>query len=173
MWNLRQAIYICAVLLAGLVSARGAFACSCDRTPTVAEARTRAERVFVGRVIRVDEPPPRQMNGVKSSRVISSGDMLRYTLLPILVWKGAPADTLMVYSARNSPSCGFEMATGEVYLLFPRLVTPWIAPGCEWAKGLPTGDVLIVNICTRNKRFSESAEDVLMLGLPVWSGAHE
>ena len=142
--NARLAIYIYAVLLLQNICGGEALACSCSHLPTMDEARIDADYIVAGRIIRVDAPPPRRMAGEKSSNIVSSADMLRYTVVPLLVWKGAPADTLVVFSARDSASCGYEMTIGCTYLLYPQLIAAPLRFKCEWAGGTPTGDVLAV-----------------------------
>lgn len=142
----------------------------CSGVPSVDEARLSAEYVFTGRIYSIEEPGLRPISETDTRMVVSTGDMIRYLITPTATWKGAVVDTLVVYSARSSVSCGFEMMLNGEYLLYARLWDPTKVhyAEIEWAKGKPTMPVLIVDLCSRNKVLTTATQDVEELGVPVW-----
>lgn len=144
--------------------------CMCSGTPSVDEAQAIAACVFLGRVVSMEAPEPRPISELDNRKVISTGDIVRYVIVPSAIWKGAAADTLVVYSARGSPSCGFEMMPDGDYLLYARLWEPVTGSrdDREWAKGKPTGPVLMVDMCSRNSALISATQDIEELGEPIW-----
>jgi hypothetical protein len=156
-----------AAVAALILCADGAAACSCQSGMSVDEARANAKFVIVGRVVSVDNPAPQPLSTTDSTLVESSGDMVRYAILPLQGWQRPITDTLIVYSARSGASCGFEMSLDGEYLLFVRSdPEPW--GGREWAGGTPTGPTLTVSLCSRNKVFAEAAVAIGALGPATW-----
>lgn len=169
--RLRRAGLQCAmaslVLAVQALNAPGATACSCAGLPTIERARAVASAVFSGKVDSWEAPAPRPLSDTDTKMVDSSGDMIRYRIVPLAIWQGAAADTFVVYSARSSSSCGFEMRTGNAYLLYA--VRYEEAPGGrEWAGGKPSGPVLVVGRCSRNMPLANAGQDLDALGKPLW-----
>jgi len=160
------------VLAMQALNAPGATACSCADLPTVERARDVASVVFSGKVVSRESPAPRPLSDTDTTLVESSGDMIRHRIVPLAIWQGAVADTFVVYSARSSISCGFEMGTGNAYLLYATRYAE--APGGrEWAGGKPSGPVLVVGMCSRNMPLSIAGHDLNALGRPLWRRAKE
>ena len=156
-----------------LVAATSAVACSCMGPPPVAEALAKVDIVLTCRVLRAAVPPPHPLSDSDTTRVISSGDMVRYVLQPLAVWKGAVSDTIVVYSARSSISCGYEMVPGNEYLLFIRAHREFARRGerdlgIVWAGGKPNGAIWEVGLCDRNKPVEKAADDLAELGRALW-----
>lgn len=150
----------------------GATACSCAGVPTVEQARQAASVVFSGKVLSREAPAPRPLSDTDTTMVESSGDMIRYRIVPLAIWQGAAADTFVVYSARSSGSCGFVMGTGNAYLLYARRHAE--APGGrDWAGGKPSGPVLVIGSCSRNTPLTNAGHELAALGAPLWRRAKE
>jgi hypothetical protein len=52
-------------------------------------------------------------------------------------WKGDVPDTVVVYSARSSVSCGYEFSTGDRYLVYAELYDPDVLAKQSIARGMP------------------------------------
>jgi hypothetical protein len=147
-----------------------ATACTCSGTPTVDEERAGAACVFSCRVVAKEEAEPRYVTGANTKKYVSSADMTRYVVVPLDIWKGAAADTLVVYSARLSVSCGYEMTIGGEYLLYAVLWDPTTKTNSdrEWAQGKPAKPVLVVGLCSRNRPLTAAVQDIKELGESIW-----
>ena len=156
-----------AVVVALMLCDNVAVACSCRGVPSVEEARASAEWVIVGRIVLADEPAPRPLSMTDTTTVVWSSDMIRYAVVPLEGWKGPKADTLIIFSARSSASCGFGMSLNGEYLLYVNSYPEALA-GREWAGGKPTGPTWTVGSCDRNKRLADAAADIRALGPATW-----
>lgn len=156
-----------AAVAALMLCAHVAAACSCRGVPSVEEARASAAFVIVGRVVLAEAPAPRPASETDTTMVESTGDMIRYAIVPLESWKGPVADTLIIYSARSSSSCGFGMSSNREYLLYVSSY-PEALGGREWAGGKPKGPTLTVGSCDRNKRRADAASDIRALGPATW-----
>lgn len=114
-------------------------ACSCAILETPAEAFESATAVFSGTVTAIEGP---------SGCVISTADPARVTFQIYEVWKGPEQSVIDITTALMSPSCGYEFAVGQSYLVY--------AYGEE--------DNLQVSLCSRTNTLSSAGEDIQALG---------
>ncbi|HEY2323599.1 MAG TPA: hypothetical protein VGJ82_12125 [Thermoanaerobaculia bacterium] len=106
------------VLLALLLDARGAFACSCIHSPLPKQIERSAD-VFVGVVERVDAPFGRTYPDVHNQQIgINYGR--KTTLSVVKSIKGIAHDHYEVWSAYGGGDCGIEFKVGLTYLVFAR-----------------------------------------------------
>ena len=129
------------VVVLGLAAVRPGcvFACSCVPPGSPAEERAASAAVFSGKVVDVDVP---------GGTITNSADPVKVTLEVLRVWKGPAQPTLVVTTARDSASCGFNFTQGQEYLVY--------------ARGTATD--LSASLCSRTRLLSEGAEDMAALG---------
>ena len=120
------------------------YACSCVQLPEVQEALAEAEAVFAGKVIHISEPQP------DVSGMISSADPITVTFAVAQTWKGVRQKQVMVQTARDSASCGFNFVLGEEYMVYTYK---------------DDQGVLATNICTRTNTLTAASEDLGVLGI--------
>ena len=149
-----------------------AHACSCDGRSDVAAERDGSDYALLGRVVRSFAPGPRAVSAEDTTMLIWSNDMVRYEVATMALWNGAAADTLIVYSERESSSCGFPMAEGHSYLVFASYYTGTESQrsrdSVAWAGGKPDHPPLTVNACTNSCEADNSSEIVALMGPPEW-----
>lgn len=112
--------------------------CSCLPPPPPREALARADAVFAGTVLSVEE---RRGEGGMAT--------LAVRIAPTRRWKGAAADTVTVHTPDNSAACGVAFTPGEAYLVY--------------ASG---ADELGVNLCSRTRPLAGAEDEVEALGEP-------
>ena len=101
--------------IALLAAARPALACVCAGTLSGQRAcvlRWEASAVFVGRVLRIEPPPPRP------DGLVSTADSVRVTLTVVEGFVGISTPEAIVSTARGSASCGFDFRVGDTYLVY-------------------------------------------------------
>lgn len=86
-------------------------ACSCAVPGAFVEEMAGATAVFAGTITSIKVPAP-------SNGVISTADSVRVTVQVQTVWKGPVKPALVVLTARDDISCGFEFERGETYLIY-------------------------------------------------------
>lgn len=128
------------MLGAGLtIAAKPAIACSCAMSDT-ADSIAYADRVFTGTVVDRRETPPR-LDGSRSS-----ADPVYYVFEVDQAWKGEVYETMTLYSAESSASCGMEFMQGEKYLVFARQ-----------GDGMPT-----TTFCSGNEAYQGTADPAVV-----------
>lgn len=118
-----------------------AYACSCAPPGTPQESLQDSTAVFSGQVIRIDTP-------AAVGGIISTADPLKVTFQVIEIWKGPLGNPLIVQTARDSVSCGYNFLIGQEYLVY--------AYGSE--------SDLQTNICTRTTPLTNAAGDLQAIG---------
>jgi len=117
-----------------------AWACSCAIS-TLEEEFARSAAVFAGTVTEITLSPDAPM--------ISSADPVWVKLDVIQAWKGAEAETVELYTARMSISCGYQnFRVGQAFLVF----------AYQDNKG-----ALATGLCNRNDIYSPFTYDVKQL----------
>lgn len=94
--------------------AGGAYACSCAGTWSTEESYRRADAVFSGEVVEVEESPA-------PSDGTTTLAMPRLNPVSFDVgeaWKGVSGDAAIVYGEGPEVSCGIDFDRGETYLVF-------------------------------------------------------
>jgi hypothetical protein len=121
-------------LAVALAQGHAAFACSCIKPPTPAEARNLSEAVVVGKVLEVAP------NGKGSGFVVK--------LQVEQSWKGPSCTEMTVATGRGDGDCGYPFEVGKSYLVYAH----------------KDGETLRTNICTRTKPLDVADEDLTALG---------
>ena len=112
--------------------------------PSFDEAFAQADLVFAGRHRNADDPIP------LTQRVAPEDLILDHRFEVYRIWKGDPADTLIVRSYRAPSSGGVDFSRGNVYLVYAVRDS-----GHFW-----------VNRCTRTARLTAAYADLYKLGEP-------
>ena len=135
---MRKVLFVLELLFAFCVSSFSAFACSCIMPGTVAEEVERADAVFKGTVIAVD-----------------NSDYRAYVFPDVVVtftvqeyWKGDVLDIVVIHTGQGGGDCGFSFEEGKSYLVY--------------AYTDDNGD-LHANICSRTALLSDAEEDLVKL----------
>lgn len=119
------------LLLMCLAAAPAALACSCLEPPPPAEAMALATTVFVGTVVNHSE----------------KGRQSTYEFAVSETFKGAVQEKMVVRSATDSATCGYNFTVGERYLVY----------------AFGKDERLSTNLCTRTRSANGSeAEDELV-----------
>jgi len=132
----------------GLAGASPVVACSCLPPPPPVIALIGADAVFEGIVtaikleVKADEDP----------NSISSADLMRVSFRVLRAWKGLETAEAVVFTARDSASCGYDFEIGVRYLVY----------ASQGRYGLGTG------ACSRTDRASGAHEDFRDIGAPKW-----
>lgn len=130
------------VLLCSLaINPSTSFACSCMQPPPPEEELKRKTAVFSGKVIEIDDTK-------SNSFLQSSADPIRVVFEVNRTWKGVNQTQAIVYTARDSASCGFNFTLNEEYIVY--------AYGED--SSLRTG------ICDRTNSIDQAADDLEALG---------
>ena len=132
-----QALTLVGFALTLIASVKPALACSCGPI-TVAEAFTRADAVFVGKVIGVEE--------------YSEG--ARISFLLVESWKGPQRSHLTVLTPSTAGQCGFPVLVGSTYLVYAR-----------YDSRLGS---YVTGLCSRNRFYLCAREEIDGLGSPRW-----
>ena len=115
------------------------FACSCLQPPPVEVELERKTAVFSGKVIKIED----------TTRINqSSGDLLKIIFEVRSSWKGMNQPQAIVYTTRDSASCGFNFKLNEDYVVY--------AYGEE--------EKLMTGLCERTKSLDIAHEDLKALG---------
>jgi HEAT repeat protein len=114
-------------------------ACSCRPTDLLS-GLVNSDVIFTGTPVWSADPHAGQPN-------LSSADPLHYHFAVDRVYKGEPAESLLVLSARMSMSCGYMFKTGRRYLVY------------AWTRN----DTLVTGLCTRNAPIDRAGDDLAFL----------
>ena len=117
------------------------YACSCAAPGPVDEELERSAAVFRGEVKAV-------VDEKAGNALQSSADRIAYIIKVDEIWKGIHETEVVVYSERDSASCGFNFAEGQEYLIYAN----------------QSGDELHVIICSRTADLVSAEEDLSILG---------
>lgn len=117
------------------------FACDCARPDNVNEQLDRSTAVFSGEVIEI-------VDKNKNNSIQSSADPIAVLFKVDESWKGIDQSQVIIYTARDGASCGYEFSLNNKYLVYAQ----------------ETDGDLIVNICSRTTLLSSSDKDLEELG---------
>ncbi|MBS4200567.1 hypothetical protein KHA93_13090 [Bacillus sp. FJAT-49732] len=123
------------------VSPTKGFACSCIPLGTVQDGVDGSSAVFSGKVVEIVDPN-------QNNKVQSSVDLVEVKFEVDQSWKGSKQSELIVYTERDSASCGFNFSLNEKYLVYANEVD----------------GKLRVNLCSRTAELAAATEDVNKLG---------
>lgn len=117
------------------------FACDCVEPYPVKDELNRSSAVFSGKVVKmVDEN--------KNKLIQSSADPIAVQIEVKETWKGLNQKQLLVYTERNSASCGYEFDLDNEYLVY----------------AMEVDGQLKVSLCSRTKLLSAATSDLQELG---------
>jgi Carboxypeptidase regulatory-like domain len=125
-------------VMAGLIGARAAEACSCVESGAACEDYWKASAVFLGRVesvAREAAKPPSRMPGTR-----------RVTLSVIEAFSGVQKGTVEVATGSGGGDCGFAFREGAEYVVYAQRHDP--------------GAPLTVSICSRTREVSQAGGDL-------------
>lgn len=120
-----------------LVSPGKSFACSCIQPGSVEEEYSKADAVFSGKVIRIEENKPTEDDFTPVKVVFEVKN----------TWKGVEESEIAVYTGTDSASCGYEFAQGKSYLVYANT----------------SGDQLTTSLCSITKPLASADEDLSIL----------
>lgn len=139
-WKLFVALMFFSIILLN-ISPTTSYACSCVQPGAPLDELDNSSVVFSGKVIEIVD--------VNKSRVSqSSADPMAVLFEVKDVWKGINQSQVLVYTERDSASCGFEFAVNEEYIVYAKEAN---------------GD-LRASLCSRTATFSEATMDLTDLG---------
>jgi hypothetical protein len=130
----KTACRISLVLLAALLAADAALACTCARTPPPQEAKNFMDAVFLGTVLDV----ARDVDGRQA--------VVRLKVEK--VWKGAKCAEATVVTGVGGGDCGYAFEAGKRYLVYA---------SSDEGK-------LRTSLCTRTRPAAQAEEDLAALG---------
>ncbi|WP_233880569.1 hypothetical protein [Virgibacillus halodenitrificans] len=116
-------------------------ACSCLEPGPPKEELKHSSAVFSGKVIK-------QIDENENNLIQSSADQIVTVLKVDMTWKGINETEVIVYTERDSASCGFEFKVNNSYLVY---VTE-------------KDDELHVSVCSRTTALSGAAQELAELG---------
>ncbi|OEH91119.1 hypothetical protein [Bacillus solimangrovi] len=117
------------------------YACSCAEPGSVTEELERSSAVFSGKVIDI-------MDKNAYSPLKSSDDPLAILFEVEESWKGINQTEVIVYTARSSSICGYDVELNNNYLVY----------------ATETDRKLKLSFCSRTTLLSEANEDIKQLG---------
>lgn len=117
------------------------YACSCVPPDSVQEELAKSSDVFSGKVIEMKDK-----NKLKLTQ--SSADLIEVKIEVNEIWKGNNQPELLVYTERDSASCGFEFALNQEYLVYAN----------------EDGGQLRVSLCSRTAPLTAATADLNDLG---------
>ncbi|MCJ8007425.1 hypothetical protein ACFFF5_14495 [Lederbergia wuyishanensis] len=117
------------------------FACSCVPLGTVQEGVEGSSAVFSGKVVEIVDPN-------QNKKIQSSADLVEVKIAVDQSWKGSNQSELIVYTERDSASCGFNFSLNEEYIVYANEVD----------------GQLRVNLCSRTAELAAATEDLKELG---------
>ncbi len=117
------------------------YACSCAEPGPVKEELERSSAVFSGKVIEM-------VDKNRNKLIQSSADLIAVKFEVAEVWKGKSNSQMIVYTERDSASCGFEFEQNQEYLVYAN----------------ESEGQIRVNLCSRTNLLSAASTDILELG---------
>ncbi len=161
---MRNLLFVIPVVSYLLGTPQAISACSCRLPPPPLEALARADVVFAGTVIEVDEHP---------LEILERGDTLEFPLSPFRTkfkvdrpWKGVDGEETIVIT-QELTTCEYRFELGKDYLVYGYL--GWINFSDEEEEAfvdldLADGEFLQTSICRRTRLLAEAPEDLEALG---------
>lgn len=138
-------------LLIDLAVGNKATACTCMPSPPPIIALTEADAVFEGVVIDIAV----EAKASENPNSISSNDLMRIRFRVLQAWKGLEVNETVVFTARDSASCGYVFQIGSRYIVYAR----------SGERGLITG------CCSRTSLVSKAHTDFRDLGTAKWEAS--
>ncbi|HWL11691.1 MAG TPA: hypothetical protein VNQ57_01790 [Ureibacillus sp.] len=123
------------------LTANSSYACSCVPLGVPEEELDKSNFVFSGKVIDIHDSN-------KDAFEQSSADLLEVRFEVSNTWKGVTETQVIVYSERDSASCGFEFNLNDEYLVY----------------GNEHDGQIMVNLCSRTTLFADASTDLAALG---------
>ncbi len=117
------------------------YACSCAAPGPVQDEHERSDAVLKGEVIGV-------VDEKENSTVQSSADPIAFIIKVDEIWKGIKQTEVVVYTERDSASCGFTFMEGREYLIYAS----------------KSDDDLRVSLCSRTTEMTSATADIDILG---------
>ncbi|MCM3387171.1 hypothetical protein M3649_03375 [Ureibacillus chungkukjangi] len=93
------------------LSTTSSFACSCSQPGSAEEEMNRSDFVFSGKVLDIKD-------NNKSLVLQSSADLLEIRFEVSNTWKGLSETEALIFTERESASCGFNFTIDEEYLVY-------------------------------------------------------
>lgn len=117
------------------------YACSCAAPGPVSDELERSAAVFKGKVIGV-------VDANENYSMKSSADPIAIIIKVDEIWKGINQTEVVVYTERDSASCGFTFMEGQEYLIYAS----------------ESDDHLRVSLCSRTTDLASASSDLAVLG---------
>lgn len=127
-------VAISLMLSAALVAPPRVAACSCMQLQP-GQAQALADAVFIGSVVRVDDP-------TAGNPIVSTGDPVTYTFAVEETRKGLPLPQQQVTSSRDGASCGAGFTLGQRWVVYANA---------------PSGERLHSGLCSGNELRGDAA----------------
>lgn len=137
-------IFICSFLVISFLfnlSITSSYACSCVQPESAQKELSARDFVFSGKVKKV-------IDQNENSIIKSSADLLEIHFEVNEMWKGIDETEVIVFTERDSASCGFSFTTNEDYLVYAN----------EEERKMK------VNICSRTSPLVNASADIDELG---------
>lgn len=160
---------LCALLVPGY-----ALCCSCVPPSPPLDEFARSDLVFSGHAVAVVSRPDRLLSdGTRPPPNIRiSGALIGWTFAVDHVWKGVPADTLVVYTREDEAACGFVFHSGASYLVYAVAVPmSRLARRFSFGHLVPGTYLMSTGLCSRTALLDSAAEDLAALPEPEWPRA--
>ncbi|WP_404427909.1 hypothetical protein LG296_08160 [Ureibacillus chungkukjangi] len=122
-------------------STTSSFACSCGQPGSAVEEMDRSDFVFSGKVLDIQDTN-------KSLFSQSSAGLLEIHFEVSNTWKGVNETEALIFTERESASCGYNFTIDEEYLVY----------------GNNEGGKKRVSLCSKTTLMSEAAADLNLLG---------
>lgn len=117
------------------------YACSCMAPISVQEELTKNSAVFSGKVIDI-------LDVNKNNKIQSSADPIAFLFEVDEAWKGIDQTQVIVYTERDSASCGYPFTINDEYMVYANEIE----------------GQLKTNICSRTANLSSAFADIEELG---------
>ena len=117
------------------------YACSCAAPGPVSDELERSAAVFKGKVIGI-------VDANENNSMKSSADSIAIIIKVDEIWKGINQTEVVVYTERDSASCGFTFMEGQEYLIYAS----------------ESDDLLRVSLCSRTTDLASASSDLAVLG---------
>jgi hypothetical protein len=139
-------LVLAGVLYLGVVT--GHCECLCGAPRTSKESLARADAVFTGQVVSIQEVTPAQANHT------NRWARMKVTISVSKVWKGEIPARVEVYTGLSTNECGYPFVRGSNYLVYTDRV---VEEGVRTAK-------LSTTVCDRTRPYGKAGEDLRALG---------
>jgi hypothetical protein len=135
------------ILYSGGVVAQGECLCGAPRSPQAALAR--ADAVFTGRVVSIQEVALPQAD--RTNRWVR----MKVTINVSKIWKGSLPARVEVYTGLSTNECAYPFVRGSNYLIYADRI---VEEGVRNAK-------LSTTTCDRTREYGKAGEDLRALGV--------